>query len=213
MKEKTTDTVPVFDFGALPYATHTRLTVPVTILKGIHPRPMRHITLSELFAEIETPHVSKLNHAQSLVCAYEQYLQNVEKGIEKPKKAYETKKEELYGFQLGQFAYRNDEKANCLEYVPCQVFDLDGCASTYDVFLYQQKLKELDYVFAAFASPSGYGLRILIWTNATYDTHPTIYLQILELLCKHLNVTTDKGNGTHFDTTCKNPSRHFFMLR
>jgi hypothetical protein len=25
-------------------------------------------------------------------------------------------------------------------------------------------------------------------------------------------VTTDKRNGTHFDTTCKNQSRHFFYV-
>jgi hypothetical protein len=115
MKEKTTDTGTVLDFGALPYTTHARLTVPVTILKGINPRPVRHITLSELLAEMETTNVSKLNHAQSYVCAYEQYLQNVEKGIERPKKAYDTEKEKLYGFQLGRFSYRSDEKAHCLE--------------------------------------------------------------------------------------------------
>jgi hypothetical protein len=202
----------VLDFGALPYATHARLTVPVTILKGKNPRPCRHITLSELLSEIETIHVGKLNHAQSLVCAYEQYLQNVEKGIEKPKKAYETLKDELYGFQLGKFSYRSDERANCLEYVPCLVFDIDGCASTYDVFLYQQKLKALDSVFACFASPSGYGLRILIWTNSTYETHQKIYLQILEFLCQYLDLTTDKRKGTHLDTTCKNESRHFYYV-
>jgi VirE N-terminal domain len=212
MKEKTTDTEPVLDFGALPYATHARLTVPVTILKGKNPRPLRHITLSELLAEIETTHIAPLNHAKAMVIAYEQYLQNVEKGIEYPKKGYETKKDQLYGFQLGHFSYRNDEKESCLEYVPCQVFDLDGCQSTYDVFLFREKLKELAYVFAAFASPSGYGLRILIWTNATYDTHIAIYLQILEKLCTHLGVTTDKRNGTHFDTTCKNQSRHFYYV-
>jgi Protein of unknown function (DUF3987)/VirE N-terminal domain len=212
MKEKTTDTAPVLDFGALPYATHARLTVPVTILKGKNPRPCRHITLSELLSEIETTHVGKLNHTQSLVCAYEQYLQNVEKGIEKPKKAYEALKDELYGFQLGNFSYRSDERANCLEYVPCLVFDIDGCASTYDVFLYQQKLKALDSVFACFASPSGYGLRILIWTNSTYETHQKIYLQILEFLCQYLDLTLDKRKGTHLDTTCKNESRHFYYV-
>jgi hypothetical protein len=212
MKEQTTDTANVLDFGALPYATHARLTVPVTILKGKNPRPVRHITLSELLAEIETTTIAKLNHAKAMVIAYEQYLQNVEKGIEYPKKGYETEKDKLYGFQLGHFSYRNDEKESCLEYVPCQVFDLDGCQSTYDVFLFREKLKELAYVFAAFASPSGYGLRILIWTNATYDTHIAIYLQILEKLCTHLGVTTDKRNGTHFDTTCKNESRHFYYV-
>jgi hypothetical protein len=212
MKEKTTDTGAVLDFGALPYATHTRLTVPVTILKGKNPRPVRHMTLSELLAEIETTTIAKLNHAKAMVIAYEQYLQNVEKGIEYPKKGYETEKDQLYGFQLGHFSYRNDENESCLEYVPCQVFDLDGCQSTYDVFLFREKLKELAYVFAAFASPSGYGLRILIWTNATYDTHIAIYLQILEKLCIHLGVTTDKRNGTHFDTTCKNQSRHFYYV-
>jgi hypothetical protein len=105
-----------------------------------------------------------------------------------------------------------DEKEKCLEYVPCLVFDLDACASTYQRFLLQTKLQELDYVFAAFPSPSGYGLRVLVWTAATYETHRNVYQKIVEELCKFLGVTANKADGVHFDASCKNESRHFYYV-
>jgi predicted P-loop ATPase len=206
------DTVAVLDFGASTMRSNPRLAVPVTLLKGSNPRPLRHITLGELIAEIETTDVSKLNDSQSLICAYEHYLQNVQLGISDPKKAYNAKKDALKGFLFGNYSHRANEKNNCLEYVPCLVFDLDACQSTYDCFLFQNKLKNLDYVFAAFASPSGYGLRILVWTTATYETHRMVYQQIINELCKELKITTDKNDGVHMDATCQNESRHFYYV-
>ena len=210
MKKITTDTGTVLDFEALP--SHARLTFPVTILKGKNPRPVRHITLGALINEIRTMDIHKLNDSKSMVCEYETYLKNVELGIEKPKNAYEAKKDLLNGFLMGNYSYRMDEKEKCLEYVPCLVLDLDACSSTYQRFLIQTKLQELDYVFAAFPSPSGYGLRVLVWTDATYETHRNIYQKIVEELCVFLSVTTNKGDGTHFDATCKNESRHFYYV-
>jgi predicted P-loop ATPase len=210
MKEKTTDTSIVLDFEALPM--HARLTVPVTILKGKNPRPLQHITLGALIDEIRTSDIHKLNDSKSMVCEYEQYLKNVELGVEKPKASYDDKKDSLKGFLIGNYSHRMDDKEKCLEYVPCLVFDLDACLSTYQRFLFQNKFKELDYVFAAFPSPSGHGLRILIWTTATYETHRNVYLKIINELCIFLSVTTNKVDGTHFDGTCKNESRHFYYV-
>jgi hypothetical protein len=73
-------------------------------------------------------------------------------------------------------------------------------------------LQALDFVFATFPSPSGYGLRILVWTTATYETHRIVYQQILAALCAHLNLTTDRNDGIHFDSSCQNESRHFFYV-
>jgi hypothetical protein len=210
MKEKTTDTSTVLDFDALPM--HARLTIPVTILKGKNPRPLQHITLGALIDEIRTTDINKLNDSKSMVCEYEQYLKNVELGVEKPKASYDDKKDSLKGFLIGNYSHRMDDKEKCLEYVPCLVFDLDACTSTYQRFLFQTKLQEIDYVFAAFPSPSGYGMRIFVWTTATYETHRNVYLKILDELCSFLSVTTTKTDGVHFDSTCKNESRHFFYV-
>jgi hypothetical protein len=210
MKENITNTADVLDFGVLP--NHPRLTVPVTVLKGINTHPERKITLGELLSEIETTDITKLNASQSIVCIYEAYLEKAKANEKSAKEVYDKKKKTLNGFILGNFIQRSDEKTNCVEYVPCLVFDLDGCKSTYDCFLYQNKLKEMDYIFAAFPSPSGYGLRILVWTNSTWETHRIVYQQVIERLCKELDVTDDRKKGTHFDSTCQNESRHFFYV-
>ncbi|MEN9613365.1 MAG: hypothetical protein RLZZ628_4179, partial [Bacteroidota bacterium] len=209
-KENITNTADVLDFGVLP--NHPRLTVPVTVLKGINTHPERKITLGELLSEIETTDITKLNASQSIVCIYEAYLEKAKANEKSAKEVYDKKKKTLNGFILGNFIQRSDEKRNCVEYVPCLVFDLDGCKSTYDCFLYQNKLKEMDYIFAAFPSPSGYGLRILVWTNSTWETHRIVYQQVIERLCKDLDVTDDRKKGTHFDSTCQNESRHFFYV-
>jgi VirE N-terminal domain len=193
MKKKSPDTLTVLDFGVLP--NHPRLTVPVTLFKGTSAEPFQCITLGNLLSEIETTDINKLKDSQSMVCLYEAYLQNGDKA---QKAAYDKKKVTLNGFLMGNFSKRGDAKSNCVEYVPCLVFDLDGCKSTYDCFLYHTQLQELDFVFATFPSPSGYGLRILVWTTATYETHRIVYQQILAALCAHLNITTDRNDGIHF---------------
>jgi hypothetical protein len=145
-----------------------------------------------------------------MVDSYKKYLFDASQGIDDAKKPYEDKKTQLYGFSVGEFSYRKDKKENCLQYVPCAVFDLDGCKSTEEVSLLQQKLKTLPYIFAAFPSPSGHGLRIFVWISATYETHRTKYMQVLKSLCHDLGVTMDKKNGVHFDSTCQNESRFFY---
>jgi predicted P-loop ATPase len=212
MSKKSFDSSNELDFDALTHHSNARLNVPVTILKGKNPHPLRHVTLAELIQAIRTNEVKQLNESQTLVCAYEQYRKNVELGLPAPRKDYDEKKEALLGFMLGKFSYRVDEKEKCLEYIPCLVFDLDGCPSTYQLFLYQNRLKEFDYVFAVFPSPSGHGLRVLIWTAATYETHRSVYLKILQELCMVLEVTTQKAAGVHWDPTCLNESRFFYYV-
>jgi predicted P-loop ATPase len=210
MKEITTDTVNVLEFGALMHDSDARLNVPVTIYRGIQPAPQRQITLNALFSEIVTDDLEKLSSSRTMVDLYKNHLSEPENGKKDAKKAYEEKKSQLNGFSIGDFSYRNDKKENCLQYVPLLVFDLDGCKSMEDANSLKQKLTNLPYVFAAFPSPSGHGLRIFVWLSATYDTHRIMYTHVLKSLCNDLGVTTDKKKGVHFDSTCQNESRFFY---
>jgi hypothetical protein len=147
-----------------------------------------------------------------MVCAYEQYLIQAAEQIPQAKAAYNDLKNQLNGFLMGNFTYRANDVVNCVEYVPCLVFDLDSCASNYQAFELQQKIQALDYVFSVFPSPSGHGLRVLVWTASTYETHRIVYQHVLAALCAHLNLTTDRKEGVHFDATCENESRHFYYV-
>ena len=210
MKEITTNTTPVFDFGALMSNSNARLTLPVTLYRGIQPQPLKSIPLRDLLLEIVSEDIEKISDSTMLVNAYQKYLLDAPQGILDAKKPYEDKKTQLKGFSMGEFSYRSDKKENCIQYVPCFVLDLDGCKSTEDAFRLRQKLETLPYVFAAFPSPSGHGLRIFVWGTATYETHRTQYMQVLKSLCRDLGVTMDKKNGVHFDSTCQNESRFFY---
>jgi predicted P-loop ATPase len=210
MKEITTDTNKVLDFDALTHSSNARLSSPVTIYRGVHPKPVKTILLKDLLREIATDDIEKISYSIAMVDSYKKYLLDSSQGLEDAKKPYEDKKTHLNGFSIGEFSYRKDKKENCLQYVPCAVFDLDGCKSTEEVSLLQQKLKFLPYVFAAFPSPSGHGLRIFVWISSTYETHRNKYMQVLKSLCNELGVTMDKKNGVHFDSTCQNESRFFY---
>ncbi len=210
MKEITTDTHAVSDFGALMSNSNARLTLPVTLYRGINPQPLKSIPLKDLLLEMASEDIVKISDSTALVDAYKKYLGDAQQGILDAKKLYEDKKTQLKGFSMGEFSYRSDKKENCIQYVPCFVLDLDGCKSPDDAFLLRQKLETLPYVFAAFPSPSGHGLRIFVWGVATYETHRTRYMQVLKSLCRDLGVTMDKKNGVHFDSTCQNESRFFY---
>jgi predicted P-loop ATPase len=210
MKEITTDTNAVLEFGALMHDSNARLNVPVTLYRGIQPSPQKHITLGELFSEMVSDDLEKIASSRMMADIYKKHLLEPEKGKKDVKKLYEEKKAQLNGFSIGEFSYRNDKKENCLQYVPCFVFDLDGCKSTEDAYLLRQQLIIIPYIFAAFPSPSGHGLRIFVWLSATYETHRTQYMQVLKSLCSDLGITMDKKNGVHFDSTCQNESRFFY---
>ena len=212
MKKRNHNTPSVLSLDALSKASNSRLNVPVTLFRGTQAHPQRHLTLGELIAEIRTDNVEKLTHSQSMVYAYEQYLIQAAEQVPQAKAVYNDLKNMLNGFLIGHFTYRANDPVNCAEYVPCLVLDLDSCASNYQAFELQQKLQELDYVFSVFPSPSGHGLRIMVWTSSTYETHRIVYQQLLTALCTHLNLTTDRKRGIHLDATCENESRHFYYV-
>jgi hypothetical protein len=211
MKEKPVNPLQNgLNWGTLLPATKARLNAPVTIYRGINAVPVTHITLHALLSEIQSNDLKRLALSQKMVIAYEKYLEDVQNGQSEPKKTYTALKESLNGFSIGHFTYRKNEKESIAEYVPCLVFDLDGCISTYQTFEFFEKLKTVPYVFAAFPSPSGHGLRIMVWTTATYETHRILYGSILTSLGTFLGITTNKNEGVHLDSACQNESRFFY---
>jgi hypothetical protein len=212
MSKKSFDSSNELDFNVLQSSSNERLNVPVTIYRGVHPQPLKTISLRDLLLEMVTDDIAQISATTAIVDSYEKYLSDAQKGIEGAKKPYEDKKAQLNGFSLGEFSYRNDKKENCLQYVSCFVLDLDGCKSKEEALLLQQQLRTLPYIFAAFPSPGGHGLRVFIWVSSTYEKHRILYLQVLKTLCNDLAITTDKKNGVHFDSTCQNESRFFYYI-
>jgi Virulence-associated protein E/VirE N-terminal domain len=210
MSKKSFDSSNELDFNVLQSSSNERLNVPVTIYRGVHPQPLKTISLRDLLLEMVSDDIAKIAATSAIVDSYEKYLSDAQKGIEGAKRPYEDKKAQLNGFSLGEFSYRNDKKENCLQYVSCFVLDLDGCKSQEESLLLQQKLKNLPYIFAAFPSTGGHGLRVFIWVSSTYEKHRILYLHALKTLCQDLALTTDKKNGVHFDSTCQNESRFFY---
>ena len=51
MKEITTDTNTVLDFDALTHSSNARLSSPVTIYRGVHPKPVKTILLKDLLRD------------------------------------------------------------------------------------------------------------------------------------------------------------------
>jgi predicted P-loop ATPase len=141
---------------------------------------------------------------ESITAFKNAYLQ-----FENCKKPYDNAKKQLNGFIVGNFSKRNDE--SCKEYTSLMVFDLDKCNSVFGMESYFDHLKTLPYVFAAFPSASGYGLRVMVWTNATIETHSAVYESVLETLCNDLQVTTDATQLPYLDQSCKGLSRFFWF--
>ena len=94
----------------------------------------------------------------------------------------------------GQFTKRNDSSLS--EHSGLICLDFDGYNSTKDLLQEKEKLSKDKYVYSAFISPSGKGLKVLVKIPKEVDNHKN-YFSSLE---KHFN-------SPYFDTTSKNISR------
>ena len=175
-----------------------RLHVPISLVQGIKPEITKVVALNELFQLFQANDPKALAFKQNLVAAY---LDDKEK--------YKQLKSKCQGFIIGEFSHRSDK--NCKKYAPLMAFDIDGYEDTFSVELDIFELKKDKHIFAAFPSPSGHGLRILVWADVTPDTHKVMYELILHHLCDKLHLTTDKKNGVHFDVSTSNISRHWYF--
>ncbi len=119
-------------------------------------------------------------------------------------KSFKTAKNKLPGICIGDFSERNSR--SCVNYNPCLVFDIDGIGNLKYRNIILKKLKNLPYVYSLFPSVSGLGIRVLIWTKSTKETHTTYYKYLLNLLNKELNLS----DPVHIDKSTKDISRIWY---
>jgi predicted P-loop ATPase len=173
----------------------SRLDTVVSIVTGISPEIKEVISLRELFKRFKDN--TQLEKTQQL---HQAYSEN--------KELYKKLKNQCKGFVLNRFSHRDDR--HCISFAPIMAFDIDGYEDDFYLSLDVSELKKDDYIFAAFPSPSGHGLRILIWADVTIDTFKLMYETIVKHLCDRLNMTTEKQKGVHIDISTSNISRHWY---
>ncbi len=111
--------------------------------------------------------------------------------LQESKAAYKVVKErDCPAFIIGLFARKENDA--CEGYKPVLGIDIDGIRDDFEQLLIFQELKEIPYVLAAFPSVSGLGLRALVATNATFDTHKKAYEAVCTDLSRRLDIPTDK---------------------
>ena len=174
-----------------------RLQTPISIVHGTKPEIVEIKTLDELFNRLQSTDATALQQSKALQNAY---ISDKEK--------YKHLKSNCEGFILGLFDYRNDK--HCKQYAPIIAFDIDGYEDAFYLSLDIAELRKDPFVFAVFPSPSGHGLRILIWADTSPETHKLMYELIVKYLCDILHLTTDKKNGVHLDISTSNISRHWY---
>jgi len=89
------------------------------------------------------------------------------------KPEYDRLKRQADGFVIGEFSYRNAD--SCITYEPVMGFDIDKLDSVEKNAAVFEKLKGWPFSFVVMPSISGLGLRLLVYTDATKDTHKDYY--------------------------------------
>lgn len=152
--------------------------IPVSQYQGLSAKFEGYTNLAEIFRRMTSGELAPLS--AELTAALE--LGEAEyKAIKEPK---------CPAFIFGKFPRK--ENAACEEYCPVLGADVDGCRDEFEVLSLRQALEKLPYVLAAFPSPSGLGLRVIIKTNATKETHKQVYEAVCEALSAHLKIPIDK---------------------
>lgn len=158
-----------------------RLQTPVTLFKGAFDKePKGVITLEELLNQMldaESPLVSLSERIQTL------------RRTDRPKYD-DVKQRELPAFIIGRWS--RAENSKCEQYVNLLGFDVDALPAN-DVDPLLKELRICPYVFAAFPSPSGEGIRALIWCDCDEGTHKQTYLSAAQYLGNFLSIETDRA--------------------
>lgn len=151
-----------------------RRNIPVSIIKGIKPEIKGHTKLYDLLRQIVTDEklIERGKELKHL------YLSDY--------KAYKRRKDFQPGFVLGNFSYRDSRSV--VEYFPIMGFDIDKVKEIDHRNRMIIALKEWEYSFVVLPSVSGLGLRVLICTDSTLDTHGDYYKQLCRKLAKVVNV-------------------------
>ncbi len=166
-----------------------RLKTPVSFFKKI--------------TDTKNPIIRDLQYFIDIVSKHNEYSPQLRELYSSDKAEYDKLKRQLPGVVFGNFSERKDSA--CVEYSPCMGFDIDGIGDYSTLSSMLQQLQKIDYVFAAFPSVSGHGIRVLIFTNATKDTHKAYYVSIADDLRNVLDL-----NGADLDLSTKNISRLWY---
>ncbi len=159
-----------------------RLKQPVTFFKGaINTKPVDKGTLTDLFKWIK-------DEGNQYFVDLAEDLKRLKK--EKPSEYKRVRNEKAFGFIPGTFSKRS--KAGLQEYLPLIVIDIDNCdpdgwgESHIEETI--NRLKELNYVWAAFPSPSYQGVRALVWAESSKEIHEKVYFQVCKDISSKLNI-------------------------
>ena len=197
-----------------------RLQIPLSLVKGVRSNSItEYSNLSKIIDQMtDNKNQSLINFSNELKAAKKQDA-----------KLYKELKEgHCLGFIVGRYAKRFDN--SCEVYVPLLGFDVDGIEDELYTDFHLNQCQKSPYIFLAFPSPSGKGLRVFIWCDTTLKNHKKTYVKACNYLSDFLKIPTDKmlrndlkAKGLddkeirqqlkvndHIDTSTKNPSRIWF---
>jgi hypothetical protein len=83
MSKKSFDSSNELNFNELQSSSNARLNVPVTIYRGVHPQPVKHITLKDLLCEMVSDDMVHISATLTMANSYEKYLFDGKKELKK----------------------------------------------------------------------------------------------------------------------------------
>lgn len=147
--------------------------IKVTIYRGVNPKAEGLSSLDGLLKKVST-NKDMLKQGALLRDTHQN----------KPYEEYKVLKEKAWGFSIGNFSRRDSD--SCLEYFPVLGFDFDSISTASRTKEVLKSLKEWDYSFLVMPSLSGTGIRLMVYTNSTIESHEMYYSS----LCRDLNAIT-----------------------
>lgn len=162
---------------------------PVSFFTGTHikgtSRPENFSYLLECFTFWEDPDNKPLVELTK-------YLQRLK---EKDKTAYKGERARICPvYQIGHWETRKD----CRIYVPILVFDVDGCDEATYLFNLS-KCEKISFIYRVMPSLGG-GMRIMVITDSTPDTHKAYYTALCQLLSKLVGIPLKSDLKGHSGT-------------
>lgn len=168
-----------------------RLNIPVTLFRGVFGDGAGQATLGEIFRRIVEPNEDLSRYSQRLYLAKQQ-----DEGEYDQLKEGQGNKPGCPAFVIGKFSGRKNH--DCEEYIPLLGFDIDAVDGEDLIGFYLEECKKSPFIFAAYPSPSGQGLRLFVWCNSTPDTHKKYYNAICQHLSEVFSIPTDKALRQQF---------------
>lgn len=152
------------------------MNVKISIVKGFNPNIQSVTSLYNLLKIMATEDVL-LKEGETLRDLYAN-----------DKAGYDKMKANLGGFILGEFSYRDDK--SLVAYSPLLGFDIDHITSQEDYDRVFSTLAKWNYSFLVMPSVSGAGIRLLVKTKSTLETHKSYYSNICDLVSQVINIKT-----------------------